>query len=88
MTSISTVLGTLPIALALGAGSASRIPMGIAVIGGLLLGTVLTLFVVPATYTYLAAAESRVIPTLEPEPDRDRTAGEGAPGYARQAESS
>ena len=71
MTSISTILGTLPIALALGAGSESRIPMGIAVIGGLVLGTVLTLFVVPATYTYLAAAESRVIPTIDvpaPEP--------------------
>jgi multidrug efflux pump len=86
MTSISTILGTVPIALALGAGSESRVPMGIAVIGGLLLGTLLTLFVVPATYTYLAAAESRVIPELEPQPERgDRPAPEGAPGYARQA---
>ena len=57
MTSISTILGTLPIALALGAGSESRMPMGIAVIGGLLVGTFLTLFVIPATYTYLAARE-------------------------------
>ncbi|MGH9379997.1 MAG: efflux RND transporter permease subunit [Thermoanaerobaculia bacterium] len=53
MTTLSTVLGILPIALALGAGSESRVPMGIAVIGGLLLGTALTLFVVPAVYTYL-----------------------------------
>jgi multidrug efflux pump len=53
MTSLSTILGILPIALALGAGSESRVPMGVAVIGGLTLGTVLTLFVVPATYTYL-----------------------------------
>jgi multidrug efflux pump len=59
MTSISTILGTLPIALALGAGAESRMPMGIAVIGGLLVGTFLTLFVVPATYTYLAAAKAR-----------------------------
>jgi multidrug efflux pump len=59
MTSISTILGTLPIALALGAGAESRMPMGIAVIGGLLVGTFLTLFVVPATYTYLAAAKVR-----------------------------
>ncbi len=65
MTSISTTLGTLPIALALGAGAESRIPMGIAVIGGLVVGTFLTLFVVPATYTYLAAPRTRVVPTLE-----------------------
>jgi multidrug efflux pump len=68
MTSISTILGTLPIALALGAGSESRIPMGIAVIGGLLLGTILTLFVVPATYTYLAASTSRIVPAIEEAP--------------------
>ncbi|MGB6852956.1 MAG: efflux RND transporter permease subunit, partial [Thermoanaerobaculia bacterium] len=59
MTSISTMLGTLPIALALGAGAESRMPMGIAVIGGLMVGTFLTLFVVPATYTYLAGAKAR-----------------------------
>ena len=74
MTSISTILGTLPIALALGAGSESRIPMGIAVIGGLMVGTVLTLFVVPATYTFLAAREARVIPTAE---DASRVAAGG-----------
>jgi multidrug efflux pump len=53
MTSLSTVLGILPIALSLGAGSESRVPMGVAVIGGLSLGTLLTLFVVPAVYTFL-----------------------------------
>ncbi|MDB5047447.1 MAG: hypothetical protein JWO30_518 [Fibrobacteres bacterium] len=54
MTSLATVLGTLPIALALGAGSKSRMPMGIAVVGGLLFSLVLTLYVVPAMYGYLA----------------------------------
>ncbi len=53
MTTLSTVLGILPIALALGAGSESRMPMGVAIIGGLLLGTALTLYVVPAVYSYL-----------------------------------
>ncbi|MDH3744958.1 MAG: efflux RND transporter permease subunit, partial [Acidobacteriota bacterium] len=48
MTSLSTMLGILPIALALGAGSESRVPMGVAVIGGLSVGTLLTLYVVPA----------------------------------------
>jgi len=51
MTSFSTILGTLPIALALGSGAESRMPMGIAVIGGLIFATVLTLFVIPAVYS-------------------------------------
>ena len=59
MTTFSTVLGTLPIALALGSGSESRVPMGIAIIGGLLVGTLLTLFVVPAIYTVLASRTVR-----------------------------
>ncbi|MDZ7604472.1 MAG: efflux RND transporter permease subunit [Cyclobacteriaceae bacterium] len=50
MTSLSTILGTLPIALALGAGAESRVSMGIAVIGGLIFSTILTLFVIPAIY--------------------------------------
>jgi multidrug efflux pump len=54
MTALSTILGTLPIALALGAGSESRVSMGIAVVGGLVLATGLTLFVVPAVYTFIA----------------------------------
>ncbi|MDQ2999995.1 MAG: efflux RND transporter permease subunit [Fibrobacterota bacterium] len=54
MTTLATVLGTLPIALALGAGAKSRMPMGIAVVGGLLFSLVLTLYVVPAMYTFLS----------------------------------
>ena len=54
MTSLATVLGALPIALALGAGAKSRVSMGIVVIGGLLFALVLTLFVIPALYTYLS----------------------------------
>ena len=55
MTSISTILGILPIALALGAGAESRTSMGIAVIGGLLIGSIFTLYVIPAIYSYLAS---------------------------------
>ncbi|MCC7297523.1 MAG: efflux RND transporter permease subunit, partial [Bacteroidia bacterium] len=54
MTTLATALGALPIALALGAGSVSRISMGIVVIGGLLFSLVLTLYVIPAIYTYLS----------------------------------
>ncbi|MCP9292106.1 efflux RND transporter permease subunit [Gracilimonas sediminicola] len=58
MTSISTVLGILPIALALGAGAESRTSMGIAVIGGLIIGSLLTLYVIPAMYSYLSPVKS------------------------------
>jgi multidrug efflux pump len=60
MTSFSTVLGILPIALGLGAGAESRIPMGVAVIGGLFVGTLLTLFVVPAMMSFLTSKKGRV----------------------------
>jgi multidrug efflux pump len=60
MTSAATILGTLPIALALGAGAESRTPMGLAVIGGLAVGTLLSLFVVPAMYTFFAGAHVHV----------------------------
>lgn len=61
MTSMSTILGILPIALALGAGSESRVSMGIAVIGGLLFATVLTLYVIPAIYSYFSSKEARAV---------------------------
>jgi len=61
MTSLSTVLGILPIALALGAGSESRVSMGIAVIGGMLFATILTLFVIPAIYTYVSSKKVHTV---------------------------
>jgi HAE1 family hydrophobic/amphiphilic exporter-1/multidrug efflux pump len=54
MTSLATSLGALPIALSLGASSTSRIPMGIVVVGGVMFSLVLTLFVIPAIYTYIS----------------------------------
>ncbi|MBN2172898.1 MAG: efflux RND transporter permease subunit [Bacteroidales bacterium] len=54
MTSMSTILGALPIALALGESSTSRIPMGISIIGGLIFALILTLYVIPSLYTYLS----------------------------------
>lgn len=60
MTSLATVLGALPIALALGAGSKSRMGMGIVIIGGLLFSMVLTLFVIPAIYTYVVKDKAHV----------------------------
>jgi HAE1 family hydrophobic/amphiphilic exporter-1/multidrug efflux pump len=54
MTSLATSLGALPIALSLGAASTSRIPLGIVVVGGLLFSLILTLFVIPAIYTFIS----------------------------------
>ena len=53
MTSIATVAGAIPAALAIGPGAESRIPMALAVIGGVLISTCLTLFVVPSVYSLL-----------------------------------
>lgn len=61
MTSLSTILGTLPIALALGSGAESRMPMGIAVIGGLIFSTILTLFVIPAVYSFFSDKKKKQI---------------------------
>ncbi|MDR1332292.1 MAG: efflux RND transporter permease subunit [Tannerella sp.] len=54
MTSISTILGLVPMVLASGEGANGRIAMGVAVIGGMLLSTFMTLFIVPAMYSYIS----------------------------------
>ena len=54
MTSVSTILGLLPLMFATGEGCNGRIAMGTAVVGGMLLSTVLTMFVVPSIYSYLS----------------------------------
>ena len=55
MTSLATSLGALPIALSLGAAATSRVPLGIVVVGGILFSLILTLFVIPAIYTYVSS---------------------------------
>ena len=60
MTTFSTVLGALPLAIATGAGSESRVQIGMVIVGGMLFGTLMTLFVVPAIY-YLLARRRHVI---------------------------
>ena len=60
MTSLATMLGALPIALALGGSAKSRVSMGVVVIGGLFFSLVLTLFVIPAMYTFFSKRASVV----------------------------
>jgi multidrug efflux pump len=60
MTSVATIAGAVPIALGIGAGSASRRPLGYAIVGGVLLSTALTLYLVPVVYALLDRALGRV----------------------------
>ncbi|GHU67873.1 acriflavin resistance protein [Bacteroidia bacterium] len=59
MTSLSTILGLLPLAYASAEGANSRVAMGISVIGGMLVSTFLTLFVVPCVYTYFSTSRKK-----------------------------
>jgi multidrug efflux pump len=69
MTTAAMVLGAVPLATAVGAGAQSRNQIGLLIVGGLVLGTLLTLFVIPTVYTLLARDRS---------PERDST----RPGHA------
>jgi HAE1 family hydrophobic/amphiphilic exporter-1 len=71
MTSIAFILGVAPLVVATGAGSASRNSLGTVVFGGMLLSTVLNLFVTPALYVIIASLEDRFLPS------RHATNGEG-----------
>jgi len=59
MTSLATSLGALPIAMSIGAAATSRIPLGIVVVGGILFSLVLTLFVIPAIYTFISSKHKK-----------------------------
>jgi multidrug efflux pump len=58
MTSVSTAIGAVPLVMASGAGAESRFTIGIVIISGVVLSTVLTLFLVPLTYLFLATYTS------------------------------
>lgn len=66
MTSLATIFGILPLALGLGEGARSRVAMGIAVVGGMFFATFLTLFVVPAIYTYISS-ETNIVTEIPVE---------------------
>jgi HAE1 family hydrophobic/amphiphilic exporter-1 len=60
MTSVATIMGAVPIALGLGAGSISRRPLGYAIVGGVLFSTALTLFLVPVVYSLMEGLRVKV----------------------------
>lgn len=59
MTSLATALGALPIAMSLGAAATSRIPLGVVVVGGILFSLILTLFVIPAVYSFFSSKSKK-----------------------------
>lgn len=72
MTSVATIMGALPIAFGLGAGAASRRPLGYAIVGGLLFSTILTLYLVPAVYVMFDLARVQVRETRAARRQRRR----------------
>ncbi|MDZ4794634.1 MAG: efflux RND transporter permease subunit [Bacteroidota bacterium] len=59
MTSLAMSLGALPLALSLGASSTSRIPLGVVIVGGIMFSLILTLFVIPAMYSFLSTKKKK-----------------------------
>jgi multidrug efflux pump len=73
MTTFAMVLGALPLAFSSGAGSESRRQLGWVIVGGMSIGTIFTLFVIPVFYTYLSAKKRKSLLSLEKSISLDAT---------------
>jgi HAE1 family hydrophobic/amphiphilic exporter-1 len=65
MTTMAALMGAVPIAIGLGAGSESRQPLGLTVVGGLLVSQVVTLYITPVFYIYLDRLQTRLMRKAE-----------------------
>ncbi|MBO9634994.1 MAG: efflux RND transporter permease subunit [Chitinophagaceae bacterium] len=74
MTNLAMALGALPIALSLGAAATSRIPLGIVIVGGIMFALILTLFVIPAMYTFMVGTKKKSAMELAEENHNGTTA--------------
>jgi HAE1 family hydrophobic/amphiphilic exporter-1 len=78
MTTLAALMGSLPIAIGFGAGGGARMPLGLAVVGGLLLSQVLTLFITPVIYLYFERLQAWLNRDKQPGAPHDAVHPRGA----------